>query len=49
MSGPGPYAFLKKTLSFTTTSAYTKVIIKITYAKASGTVNFDAVSLMKAP
>jgi hypothetical protein len=45
----GTYAFTKKSLSFTTTSVYTKAVIKITYAKASGTVNFDAMSLMKAP
>ncbi len=30
-------------------SAYTKVIIKLTYAKATGTIYFDGLSLMKAP
>jgi hypothetical protein len=45
----GTYGFQKKSLSFTATSTYTKAIIMITYAKASGTANFDALSLMKAP
>jgi hypothetical protein len=44
----GTYAtFQKKTLTFNATSAYTKVVIKFTYSKASGTVWFDAVSLLK--
>lgn len=40
-------AFQQKTVSFTTPSAYTKAVIKFTYAKASGTVWFDAVSLLR--
>ncbi|MGC1378805.1 MAG: hypothetical protein WA821_21415 [Anaerolineales bacterium] len=43
----GTYDFQKKTLSFNAISAYTKVVIKFTYSKASGTVWFDAVSLIK--
>jgi hypothetical protein len=43
----GTFAYKKKTLSFTAPAAYTKVVIKFTYSKASGTVWFDAVSLMK--
>jgi hypothetical protein len=39
--------FQKKTLTFNATSAYTKVIIKFIYSKASGAVWFDAVSLIK--
>jgi hypothetical protein len=45
----GTYGFQNKSLSFTATSTYTKAIIKITYGKSSGTVNFDLLSLMKAP
>jgi hypothetical protein len=44
----GTYAaFGKKTLTFNATSAYTKVVIKFTYSKASGTVWFDLISLLK--
>ena len=43
----GTTAFTKKTLTFTATSAYTKVVVKFTYAKASGTVWFDTVSLIE--
>jgi len=44
----GTYAaFQKKTITFNATSAYTKAVVKFTYAKASGTVWFDAVSLIK--
>lgn len=39
--------FQKKTLTFNATSAYTKAIIRFTYSKASGTVWFDLVSLVK--
>jgi len=45
----GTYGFAKKMLNFTATSAYTKVVIKLTYAKASGAIYFDGLSLMKAP
>ena len=40
-------AFQKKTLSFTTTSPYNKVLIKFTYTKPNGSVWFDGVSLLK--
>jgi hypothetical protein len=40
-------AFQQKTLTFNATSAYTKVVIKFTYSKASGTVWFDLVSLLR--
>jgi hypothetical protein len=44
----GTYAaFQKKTITFNATSAYTKVVVKFTYAKASGTIWFDGVSLIK--
>jgi hypothetical protein len=44
----GTYAAFKpKTLTFSGTFTYTKVVIKLTYAKASGIVWFDAVSLIK--
>jgi hypothetical protein len=39
--------FQKKTLTFNATSSFTNVVIKFTYAKASGAVWFDAVSLTK--
>ncbi len=41
------YGFKSQTLSFTTTSAYTKVVIQLIYAKSKGTVWFDGVSLTK--
>ena len=44
----GTYAsFQKKTLSFNTTTAYTKIVIRFTYNKASGTVWFDLASLIR--
>ena len=43
----GTYAFKQKTLSFTTTAAYTKVAIVFTYGKSSGTIWIDAVSLIR--
>ncbi len=44
----GTYStFQKKTLSFNAAANFTKVVIRFTYAKASGTVWFDGVSLMK--
>lgn len=39
--------YLKKALLFTTTSAYTKIIIKLTYTKPTGTAWFDAISLLR--
>jgi uncharacterized repeat protein (TIGR02543 family) len=43
----GTYAFKKKAFSLTAAGTYTRVTIKFTYAKASGTVWFDAVSLIR--
>ncbi len=44
----GTYAaFQQKALTFNATSAYTKAVIRFTYSKPSGTVWFDAVSLVK--
>ena len=40
-------AFQKKSLTFTVNAAYTKIVIRFTYSKASGTVWFDGVSLMR--
>lgn len=40
-------SFVKKTATFTSAFAYTKVMIIFTYSKSSGTVWFDAVSLLK--
>lgn len=45
----GTYGFGQKTLNFTAASAFTKVVIKLTYAKAGGTVWFDNLTLFKAP
>jgi M6 family metalloprotease-like protein len=44
----GTYStFENKTLTFNATSTYTKVVIKFTYSKASGSIWFDLVSLIK--
>ena len=37
----------KMALNFTAPSAYTKAVIKITFKKASGTIWFDGISLMR--
>jgi sugar lactone lactonase YvrE len=39
--------FLKKALTFNTSSSYNKVVIRFTVSKPSGTVWFDAVSLLR--
>jgi hypothetical protein len=41
------YAYKQAKLSFTAPAAYTKVVIKFTFSKTSGTVWFDAVSLTR--
>ena len=41
------YAFLKQTATFYSTSAYSKMMVKFTYSKASGAVWFDGISLIK--
>lgn len=43
----GTYAFQKRTATFNVTETFTKVVIKFAYSKASGTVWFDAVSLLR--
>jgi uncharacterized repeat protein (TIGR01451 family) len=43
------YGFQQRSLYFTAISAYTKIVITLTYAKASGTIYFDGLSLLKAP
>jgi CSLREA domain-containing protein len=43
----GIYGFQLKTLNFTAPKTYNKVVVVFTYYKASGTIWFDAVSLMK--
>jgi uncharacterized repeat protein (TIGR01451 family) len=45
----GTYGFTQKNLNFISPGAYTKVVIKLTYAKATGTIYFDGLSLMRAP
>jgi hypothetical protein len=44
--GNGKYGFKLKTLPFNAPGAYTRIVIKFIYSKASGTVWFDAVSLL---
>jgi uncharacterized repeat protein (TIGR02543 family) len=43
----GTFAYTFRTISFTTTAAYTKAVIKFTYSKAKSSVWFDVVSLKK--
>jgi hypothetical protein len=43
----GTYGFQQKLMNFSTAAAYTKVVVTITFTKISGTVWFDAVSLIK--
>jgi hypothetical protein len=43
----GTYAFTQKSLPFTAPGDYTKIIVRFTYSKASGTAWFDAVSLTR--
>ncbi len=45
--GSGTFAFQQKLLSFTAPGDYTKIVIRFTDTKASGTVWFDAVSLTR--
>jgi uncharacterized repeat protein (TIGR01451 family) len=47
--GIGTYGFTQKILNFTSLGVYTKVVIRLTYAKATGTIYFDGLSLMRAP
>ena len=43
----GAYNWTQQKLAFTVAHAYTKVVIKLTYSKGSGTVWFDGLSLLK--
>jgi hypothetical protein len=43
----GTFAYKQRTLTFTAPAAYTQVMIKFTFSKASGTVWFDLASLSK--
>ncbi len=45
----GSYGFTRKVLGFTAPAAYTKILIKLTYSKASGAIWFDALSLLRSP
>jgi hypothetical protein len=45
----GSYPFQKKSLAFTAPSAYNKIVIKLTYSKATGAVWFDGLSLLRSP
>ena len=45
----GTFAFQKLTSNFTAPGAFTKIIIRLTHAKAGGTVWFDNLQLNKAP
>jgi uncharacterized repeat protein (TIGR01451 family) len=42
----GTYGFQQKLLKFSSPGSYTKVVIRLTYAKASGGIYFDGLSLM---
>jgi hypothetical protein len=43
----GTFAYTLRTITFTTTAAYTKAVIKFTYGKANSAVWFDVASLKK--
>jgi murein DD-endopeptidase MepM/ murein hydrolase activator NlpD len=43
----GTYNFTQKTLSFTALGTYNKIVIKLIYSKGSGSIWFDAVSLLR--
>jgi hypothetical protein len=43
----GTFGYTFKTLTFTSTTIYTKAVIKFTYNKASSSIWFDGVSLKK--
>ncbi len=47
--GNGTYSWTQKSLTFTAPGAYNKVVIKLTYSKAHGSVWFDGVSLLRSP
>ena len=45
----GIYGFIQKSMSFTVTHAYNKIVIKLTYSKGSGSIWFDSLSLLRSP
>jgi hypothetical protein len=45
----GTYGFLPKSLSFTATYVYNKIVIQLVYSKATGAVWFDGLSLLRSP
>ncbi len=45
----GVYNFTQQKTMFIATSAYTKIVIKLIYPKASGWVWFDGLSLLRSP
>jgi len=44
---PNSYNYVKQQLNFYASSNFTKVVVKMTYSKASGTIWFDLMSLLK--
>jgi hypothetical protein len=44
---PGTYGFTLKTVTFNSLKAFNKVVVTITYAKGSGTVWFDGMTLLR--
>jgi hypothetical protein len=45
----GTYGFLPRTLAFTATSSYNKIVIQLVYSKATGAAWFDGLSLLRSP
>jgi hypothetical protein len=45
----GTYGFTKSSLAYTTTTAYTKLVVTLEYKAASGSAWFDDASLLWAP
>ena len=45
----GTYGFTQKTLAFTATRAYNKIVIKLIYSKGTGAEWFDGLSLLRSP
>ncbi len=46
--GNGTYSWKQKSLTFTASGAYNKVVIMLTYSKVHGSVWFDGLSLLRA-
>lgn len=45
----GSYGFTQYKLAFTSPSAYTRIVIRLTYSKGTGAIWFDGLSLLKSP